>query len=313
MEKLTLDKITVTNPYLRTDTDIEALKKSIETIGLINPLTVNNDNELLAGGRRYTAMKELGITEADVQRVDLSTLEQELVSIDENLVRCPLNKLELEQCLNRGREIYEEINPTANKIDIKVRKLSAEEKRQEKEEEENDTTSFAAITSEKTGLSKSVIKNAIKRDAASSKTIKEARGAGEISASQVNEIIKLDKKEQDKILPYVKEKSVKDVRKIVDLARENGLDMAIESSMEVDALPREFTQLETMVKRCNKMLAKIIIENIDAEGDELMKIAGQVQKLKSQSSDFLKLYADGEDDYFQAPSNSESQEMNAVQ
>ena len=298
MEKIAINEIVISNPYLRINTDIESLKKSIQTVGLINPLTINNDNELLAGGRRYTALKELGETEVKVQRIDLTNLEQELVSIDENLVRCPLNKLELEQCLNRGREIYEEINPTANKVDTEVKKLTTAEKKQEKEEEENDTTSFAAITSEKTGLSKSVIKNAIKRDERSSKVIKQARSEGELSASQVNEIIRLDEKDQDAILPYVKDKSVKEVRKIVERAREGGLNAAIADSLEYKELPREITQLEAIVKRCNNQMSKVLIENIHVEGDQIKKLISQVEKLQKQTSDFLEFYSDGSGDYF---------------
>ncbi len=294
MEKLQLSQITISNPYLRNNTDIETLKKSIETIGLINPLTVNDKNELIAGGRRYQALKELEIEEVEVSRVNCSELEQELISIDENLVRKPLDKLELENCLNRGRDIYEQLNPNAEKIDLEIKELTPDQKKQEKEKEENDTTSFAAITSEKTGLSKSVIKNAIKRDARSSETIKQARGSGDISASQVNEIIKLKKEEQDEILPYIKEKSVKDVRKIVKKAREEGISQAIQASQDQVELPKEFIQLENMAKKCNKILTKVIIENMDIDENDMKKVFQQLEKLKKQSTDFLNLYGQGE-------------------
>ncbi|MBT3584912.1 MAG: ParB N-terminal domain-containing protein [Halobacteriovoraceae bacterium] len=292
METLNLDQIILANSYLRTETDIEALKKSIETVGLINPLTVNLENELLAGGRRYQALKELGISEVAIQRTDLSTIEQELISIDENLVRTPLNKIELEQCLNRGREIYEKINPSANKIETKAKSLTPAEKKIEKEEEENDTTSFAAITAEKTGLSKAVIKKAIQRDAGSSKIIKDARGKGTVSAGQVNEIIKLTKKEQELLLPHVGKKSVREVRKMVEQARDEGVDEAIRCSMEEETMPTEFIHLGALVKKCNKQLAKILVENIHVEGKELQKVVKQVKSLQKQSADFLALFAE---------------------
>lgn len=293
MEKVALDQVIITNPYLRTNTDIESLKKSIEAVGLINPLTINEKNELLAGGRRYQALKELGFSEVEVTRVDRSKLEQELISIDENLVRTPLSKIEFENCLNRGREIYEELNPTANKVETKIKALTPAEKRIEKEQEELDETSFAAVTSAKTGLSKAVIKKAIQRDAASSEKVKKARGAGEISASQVNEIIQLKKEDQDIILDHVKDKSVKDVRKIVKLARAQGLETAIEESENVDIVPREFTQLEAQVKKTNKLISKIIVENMDIDSDQISKIIEQVRILNHKSKDFLELYADG--------------------
>lgn len=304
MEELNLEDIIVTNPYLRTQTDIESLKKSIETVGLINPLTVNKDNELLAGGRRYQALKELGFKNVPVQRVERNELEQELISIDENLVRTPLSKIELEQCLNRGRELYEQLNPTAPKIETKAKDLTPAEKKAEKEEEERDTTSFAAVTSEKTGLSKSVIKNAIKRDASSSPKVKEARSKGDISASQVNEIIKLDQEEQDAILPHVKDKTVKEVRKIVERARAEGIEEAIQASAEEEVLPREFKELMAMVKRCNKQFSKIIIENMDVDHPEMDKITEQVQNLRAHVGDYLELY-NGEA-AFTPPSSSSS-------
>ena len=274
------------------------MKKSIETVGLINPITINDKFELLAGGRRYQAMKELGWDEALVRIVDRGSLEQELISIDENLVRKPLDKLEFEKCLNRGREIYEELNPLANKVDVEVKDLTPEEKRAEKEEEENDTTSFAAITSEKTGLSKSVIKSAIKRDALSSNKVKEARGLGDISASQANEIIKLDKDSQDKILPYIQNKTVKDVKKIVTVAKEASVDAAIEESMELTPTPREFVQLKATTKKMNKLVSQILLEDIHFEGKDLDIIVKDMKKLMSEGQDFLNRY---DDESFSAP------------
>jgi ParB family chromosome partitioning protein len=305
MDKIALDEIKVLSPYLRTNTDIESLKKSIEAIGLINPLTINEKNELLAGGRRYQALKELGKSEALVRRVNLTTLEQELISVDENLVRTPLNKIEFEKCLNRGREIYEELNPTAIKVKTETKALTPEEKRKEKEEEESDTTSFAAVTAEKTGLSKAVIKKAIQRDELSSSKVKEARGAGEITASQVNEIIQLDKSDQDKLLDHIKDKPVKEVRKIVKTARSTGLDAAIEESENILVIPREFTQLEAACKKANKLLQKVIIENIDIEASEIKTLIKQVENMQKQSKDFLELFSN-DFDYIPPSAESES-------
>lgn len=40
--------------------DIDALAGSIEDIGLLNPITVDEKNRLLAGARRLAACKQLG-------------------------------------------------------------------------------------------------------------------------------------------------------------------------------------------------------------------------------------------------------------
>lgn len=290
MHTINLNEIKLTNPYLRTNTDIDSLVKSIKAIGLIHPLTINEKNELLAGGRRYQALKELEYTEVPVIISKKNDLEQELVSIDENLVRKPLDKLEFEQCLSRGCEIYEQLYPTANKVDIEKEANTPAEKKQEKEEEENDTTSFAAVTSEKLGLSKAVIKQAIKRNAKSSPEVKEARGSGDVSASQVNEIIKLEKEEQKKVLPYIKDRSVKEVRQLVDRVKSTGLEQAIKTTLNEKVLPKEFVQLHAQVKKSNKMMSKLIIEDFPVDHPDMNKVLASVKKLQDLTYDFMNAY-----------------------
>ncbi len=168
MEMMKLDQLKVKSSYLRTDTDIEKLKKSIETVGLIQPLVINGNNELIAGGRRYSALTALGIEEAPVVKVHKSNSEQELMSIDENLVRLDLNKVEFEKCLARGKEIYEELNPMATKFEEEDLDNNKEDN-EIKADLPNDKRSFIDMTAEKTGLSKKVIKSAIDRDTRSSK------------------------------------------------------------------------------------------------------------------------------------------------
>ena len=135
MPKMKLSDIKTSSPYLRLDSTVDMLAKSIEQVGLIHPLSVNEKNELLAGGRRYCAVKNLGWDEVEVTVVDKSELEQELISIDENLVRKSLSKLQFEKCLNRGRTIYEELNPTVPKVSMDTKKLTTAEKAEKKEEE----------------------------------------------------------------------------------------------------------------------------------------------------------------------------------
>ena len=254
--------------YLRHGTDVDTLKKSIDSIGLINPLTINKDNELLAGSRRFQALTELGWSEVDVHVVDRDLLQQELISIDENLVREPLNRLELEKCLNRGREIYEQLNPNANKIDLSNESLTPENKLKDKEQEKVDNDSFAAITAEKTGLSQSVIKSAIKRDELAADSVKQARSQGELNASQTNEIIQLDKNLQEKVLPLIADKTVKEAKQIIKAVKQGGIDAAIEENEKIVPLPKEYILLKSPVKRVNKNLSRILLEGMKYEGPE---------------------------------------------
>ncbi len=284
-----LSDIKRNSEYLRNGTDVDTLKKSIDSIGLINPLTVNKENELLAGSRRFQAIEELGWKEVDVHVVDRDLLQQELISIDENLVREPLNRLELEKCLNRGREIYEQLNPNAIKIDISNESLSPENKLKEKEQEKVDTDSFAAITAEKTGLSKSVIKSAIKRDALASDSVKKARSQGELNASQTNEIIQLDKGLQEQVLPLIADKTVKEAKKIIKAIKQGGIEAAIEENDNLVPLPKEYTLIKSPMKRVNKNLSRILLEGLKYEGPEKDQINKEMFELKENLVNYFKM------------------------
>jgi ParB family chromosome partitioning protein len=111
LETRKLTDLKATNPYLRMGTDVSDLEKSIQTLGLIAPLVITPENVILAGARRYQALLNLGYMEAPVMIVDRGPLERELVSIDENLVRKDLSKMQIESHLRRAKEIYQELHP----------------------------------------------------------------------------------------------------------------------------------------------------------------------------------------------------------
>lgn len=274
-----LEEIKVSNPYLRIGDDVESLVKSIKAIGLISPLVVNEELELLAGGRRYTALKELGIEEAPVVVVYRNNLEQELISIDENLVRKELKGLELEKSLNRGREIYETLFPEA----IKCAEVDLSKKAQEEETEEvpEDKKSFIDVTHEKTGLSKKVIKSAIERDAKSSKRIKEMRELGHLNASQTNNLLELSSDEQDEVADYVIGKSAKEIKKIVKEVRSQGLKEALEKAKNLIPQPKEYQSLKTLSDRFNKNLSKVLIEELHYQGDDKEKFITNLVSLRN--------------------------------
>ena len=91
--KVKIDDIKISARIRIENTDITPLKKSIEEIGLLNPIIVNEENELLSGYRRLTACRELGWEEIDA--VVLSTSENEIKKLDiefhENLGRSDLS------------------------------------------------------------------------------------------------------------------------------------------------------------------------------------------------------------------------------
>ena len=273
METRKLSELKASNPYLRLGTDVTDLEKSISTVGLIAPLVISNDNLILAGARRYQALMNLGYTEAEVMVVDKGPLEMELISIDENLVRKDLSKMEIEVHLRRAKEIYTELHPEPEPAPVVegepvVEVLPAQ--------------GFLTMVSEKTGLSPKQIHEAINRDEMASKSVKEARKNGELSVSQTNEIVRMSKKDQEEAIEHLKELPVKDIKKFVKLAKAQGVDRAI-ASTPVDPRQKEFLEIDSSLKKVIKKLKQFELEGItsvdlpDVTQDllvELMAITG---------------------------------------
>lgn len=87
------------------------LSESIKELGLLNPITVNSDNTLIAGMHRLEACKLLGYKEIKANVLSLDNLLAELAEIDENLIRNELHWLDADKQLARRKVIYEEIHP----------------------------------------------------------------------------------------------------------------------------------------------------------------------------------------------------------
>jgi ParB family chromosome partitioning protein len=84
------------------DEKVEQLKKSIELNGLLNPITVDHNFNLIAGLHRLTALILLGFKQVECNIVSYDSDENaRLAEIDENLIRNELEPLE------RGRLVLE--------------------------------------------------------------------------------------------------------------------------------------------------------------------------------------------------------------
>ena len=94
-----------------TPENIEKLAESLREIGMMNPVTVDRENALVAGLHRLEAAKLLGWTDVECVVTDLRGLQAELAEIDENLVRTPLSTVEADELLLRRKRIYEELHP----------------------------------------------------------------------------------------------------------------------------------------------------------------------------------------------------------
>ena len=130
---------------------VEELARSITAVGLMNPVTLDQNNTLVAGLHRLEAAKLLGWTEIECTTIGMDSVQAELAEIDENIVRTRLNRQELCEQLLRRKEIYETLHPETrhgmrNGQTAKNANLATLE-----------TKSFAEDTAEKTGMSKRAV------------------------------------------------------------------------------------------------------------------------------------------------------------
>lgn len=80
-----INKIKVNKRFRKDLGELESLKQSIQKIGLLQPIVVDEQNNLIAGFRRLSAFKELGKKEIDVNVVNIENAVQG--EYDENIIR----------------------------------------------------------------------------------------------------------------------------------------------------------------------------------------------------------------------------------
>ncbi len=87
---------------------IEDLAENIKAVGLINPLVVKRNGEkfeIVAGHRRFLALKMLGANKISCVIVKGKDYELEMVKLSENLLREDINVMEETEMLKRLRDI----------------------------------------------------------------------------------------------------------------------------------------------------------------------------------------------------------------
>jgi ParB family chromosome partitioning protein len=152
-----ISDIIITNRKRTLKTEyVKQLAESINEIGLLNPITLSSDYKLLSGLHRLEAIKLLGMDTIESHvKVTGGVLYEELIEIDENLIRNDLVILERGEQLKRRKEIYEEIHPET--------KQYSSEKQSEIRRGEiiSSGESFTEDTAQKTGLSQRTIQQEI--------------------------------------------------------------------------------------------------------------------------------------------------------
>jgi len=122
MNTIELNKIIVKKDRIRTEIekikDIEVLKESIKELGLLHPVVINQDDELIAGYRRLTAYKQLKLKvpltydKIPFTRISYRDEKKDLkAELHENIVRKKLSSFDSGIAMKRLKEIYETEHP----------------------------------------------------------------------------------------------------------------------------------------------------------------------------------------------------------
>ena len=128
--------------------DVREIANSISEVGLLNPITVDDEYTLIAGLHRLEAAKLLGWAEIECTISRLRGLQAELAEIDENFVHAGLSPVDYGELLLRRKEVYEKLHPeTKNGGDRKSEDFRTKNFRSDS------VKSFAQDTAEKLGVS----------------------------------------------------------------------------------------------------------------------------------------------------------------
>lgn len=177
---------------------VKELAKSIAEVGLMNPITVNEEDGtlvLIAGLHRLRACESLGYTEIAAHVLDLDALGVELAEIDENLLHHELTALERSQHLARRKELWEQMYPETKKGGDMSGRAKRDASRLAPETEER---SFSEDASEKTGRSQRAIQEDLQVAKKLAPDVAESIGGTKLADSkrQLTALSRMDHEEQ---------------------------------------------------------------------------------------------------------------------
>ncbi len=104
--KIKISEIIVKNRIREDIGNLDSLMKSIEKYGLLHPIIINEEMELLAGERRLTACKNLGWEEIEANIVSAdNNIDKLEVETHENVLRKDLSQTEIEEIVKRKKQL----------------------------------------------------------------------------------------------------------------------------------------------------------------------------------------------------------------
>lgn len=204
--KIRVDEIQVREGRRELNADhVQELADSIRELGLLNPVTVDKENVLIAGLHRLEAVKLLEWPEVECTVSSLDGLRAELAEIDENFVRNDLATVEYGDLLLRRKEIYETLHPET-KRGMRNGQTSKTEATSVLE-----TKSFAQDTAKKLGVAPRTIERKVQAAKNLTPEAKEIVKEKEIGFENALKISRLEPEQQKEAAALLAAKEIKTV------------------------------------------------------------------------------------------------------
>jgi len=151
--KIQIKDLKISERVRKEFSNIDELAGSIKELGLLQPILVSNDNELIAGHRRVLASKLLGLKDIECSKINPSNELQKLdMELAENVKREDFNPMELARGLSKRKELYEFEHPET--------KHGGDRKSSRKDDDLN-TPTFVASTSSLLNISESNVEKTL--------------------------------------------------------------------------------------------------------------------------------------------------------
>ena len=205
---------------------VTELSKSIQEIGLLNPITVKKDGDnyiLVAGLHRLTAFKNLKKDTIPAIISDADDIHNELAEIDENLIRAELHYLDRAEFLKRRQEIYETLYPESTRFEKVKNNLKPFHTDNEtvslSDRDSNDADlqdikipdTFAEDTAKKTNLTARTIQQDLQLAKNLDSEVKDVIKSKGVSKQDALKLSRMDKEKQKNVVDKIKSGEAKKV------------------------------------------------------------------------------------------------------
>ncbi|MDP3277101.1 MAG: ParB/RepB/Spo0J family partition protein [Deltaproteobacteria bacterium] len=167
VEVVEIERIRIPVTRLRSLGELDAMRESIATIGLMQPITVDTTYTLVSGRHRLEACRQLGWSHIPALIREVVGPMARLAEVDENLCRRELSVLERAEHIAVRKRLWIELNPAPLKGAPKTRKTSGEDASPDVDAAvfrrvEPQLSAFVGDTALRTGRAKAAVREDLK-------------------------------------------------------------------------------------------------------------------------------------------------------